>query len=116
MGTLHSLVPYLQHRREIDVVIDGRWTLLRCDSQETALGPRQVLSVLDALRDAKERGTGYQTAAGGLIISGDPEAVWIQDALGRWTAPVTGRQLGRLIAALKRRAEQLQGGKAVARA
>ena len=110
MGKIISIAPYLKRRHDVDVVTYGRWTLLQCGDHETALGPRQVLSLLDALDEAPRRGVGYGTeAAGGLLVSGDKRGAWIRCSKGTWAAPLNRRELGALIGKLKQRAVELRG-------
>lgn len=105
MGKVISLAPYLKERARLRVVADGEYrTLLVCGVRSTAIGPRQVASVLDALLEARQRGLGYvQQAVGGLVISGDTRGVWIRSATGNWQTSLNRREQNEVIEALKAR-------------
>jgi hypothetical protein len=110
-GRVISIAPYLKERRAVRVESDGRWTKFFCGRQEVALGPRQVASVLDALRDARERGVGYTAGAGGLVFSGDPgRVVWVTPSRGGDSVALTRRQQNALFDSLMARLAELRGG------
>lgn len=108
-----SIAPYLKQRRSVRLVNDGRWTKFFCGTQEVALGPRQVASVLEALRDARERGVGYSAGAGGLLFSGDPSrVVWVKPSRGGMAVALNRREQNTLIDSLIVRMKELRRGAA----
>ncbi len=104
-----AFAPYFDARNSVDVVADGRWTYLEHEGKRHALGPRQVLSVLDALYDLRRRGYRYDTAVGGLKIDGGFPTVRL--SCGHWSVGLSRRQFATLLSQVDRRSKSLEGRK-----